>query len=260
MVERVERDPSPAVTRSLRILALLAASEGRPLPPAEIARRLGIAKSSTINLISALEEGGMISRTLNGCTLGRTTAEIGGAYAEQFNQAREFYSVCEASEVLRSHVVQMTVLAGVDALYLARHEGRRRFRLGTPLGSRLPAALTATGNAHLMRMDDEEIIALVGPTEPFPQLTQDSVRDLGGLLGKIRESRSRGYAVDVSESVHGVTGVAVPLEPWTPSDPPFALGVPLPSEEAGPEAISAVAEALQQAAAALSNPFARSGS
>lgn len=255
-----ERDPSPAVTRSLRILELLAAAEGRPLPPAEIARRLGIAKSSTINLISALEEGGMISRTLNGCTLGRATAEIGGAYAEQFNQAREFYSVCEASEVLRSHVVQMTVLAGLDALYLARHEGRRRFRLGTPLGSRLPAALTATGNAHLMRMSDEEIIALVGPTEPFPQLTQDSVRDLGGLLEKIRESRSRGYAVDVNESVHGVTGVAVPLEPWTPSDPPFALGVPLPSEEASPETIGAVAEALQQAADALSNPFARSDS
>ncbi|GGE74866.1 IclR family transcriptional regulator [Nesterenkonia cremea] len=253
-----ERDPSPAVTRSLSILELLAASEGRPLPPAEIARRLGIAKSSTINLISALEEGGMISRTLNGCTLGRATAEIGGAYAEQFNQAREFYSACEASELLRSHVVQMTVLAGLDALYLARHEGRRRFRLGTPLGSRLPAALTATGNAHLMRMSDEEVIALVGPTEPFPQLTQDSVRDLGGLLEKIRESRSRGYAVDVNESVHGVTGVAVPLEPWTPSDPPFALGVPLPSEEASPETIGAVAEALQQAADTLSNPFARS--
>ena len=253
-----ERDPSPAVTRSLSILELLAASEGRPLPPAEIARRLGIAKSSTINLISALEEGGMISRTLNGCTLGRATAEIGGAYAEQFNQAREFYSVCEASELLRSHVVQMTVLAGLDALYLARHEGRRRFRLGTPLGSRLPAALTATGNAHLMRMSDDEVIALVGPTEPFPQLTQDSVRDLGGLLEKIRESRSRGYAVDVNESVHGVTGVAVPLEPWTPSDPPFALGVPLPSEEASPETIGAVAEALQQAADTLSNPFARS--
>lgn len=253
-----ERDPSPAVTRSLSILELLAASEGRPLPPAEIARRLGIAKSSTINLISALEEGGMISRTLNGCTLGRATAEIGGAYAEQFNQAREFYSACEASELLRSHVVQMTVLAGLDALYLARHEGRRRFRLGTPLGSRLPAALTATGNAHLMRMSDDEVIALVGPTEPFPQLTQDSVRDLGGLLEKIRESRSRGYAVDVNESVHGVTGVAVPLEPWTPSDPPFALGVPLPSEEASPETIGAVAEALQQAADTLSNPFARS--
>lgn len=255
-----ERDPSPAVTRSLSILELLAASEGRPLPPAEIARRLGIAKSSTINLISALEEGGMISRTLNGCTLGRATAEIGGAYAEQFNQAREFYSVCEASELLRSHVVQMTVLVGLDALYLARHEGRRRFRLGTPLGSQLPAALTATGDAHLMRMSDDEVIALVGPTEPFPQLTQDSVRDLGGLLEKIRESRSRGYAVDVNESVHGVTGVAVPLEPWTPSDPPFALGVPLPSEEASPETIGAVAEALQQAADALSNPFARSDS
>lgn len=260
MSERPDRDPSPAVTRSLRVLTLLAEAKGRPLPPAEIARRLGFAKSSTINLISALEEGGMVRRTLNGCTLGRAAAEIGGAYAEQFNQAREFYAVCEESEVLRTHVVQMTVLAGVDALYLARHEGRRRFRLGTPLGSRLPAVLTATGNAHLMRMSDEEIIALVGPTEPFPQLTQDSVRDLAGLLAKIGQGRRRGYTVDVNESVHGVTGVAVPLDPWTPSDPPFALGVPLPAEEATAETITSVADALVQVAATLSNPFAHPAS
>lgn len=259
MPERPDRDASPAVTRSLRILDLLVEADGRPMPPAEIARRLGIAKSSTTNLISALEEGGMLLRTPRGCTLGRRTAEIGGAYAEQFNQAREFYAACDESDVLRGHVVQMTVLAGVDALYLARHEGRRRFRLGTPLGSRLPAALTATGNAHLMRMSDDEIIELVGPTEPFPQLTRDSVVDLAGLLEKIRASRERGYAVDVNESVHGVTGVAVPLEPWTPSDPPFALGVPLPEEEADVDSLESVAEALLDTAARLSNPFAHRG-
>lgn len=257
MSESPDRDPSPAVTRSLRILDLLAEADGRPLPPAEIARTLGLAKSSTTNLIAALEDGGMLRRSPQGCTLGRRTAEIGGSYAEQFNQAREFYAVCEASEVLAGHVVQMTVLAGLDALYLARHEGRRRYRLGTPLGSRLPATLTAAGNAHLMRMNDEEIIELVGPTEPFPQLTRDSVVDLAGLLDKIRRGRRRGYTVDVNESVHGVTGVAVPLEPWTPSDPPFALGVPLPAEEADDDSVDRVAAALLDAAAQLSNPFAR---
>ncbi|MEU4362346.1 IclR family transcriptional regulator C-terminal domain-containing protein [Promicromonospora sp. NPDC023987] len=258
MPEQPERDPAPAVTRSLRILNLLADAEGAPMTLSDIARALGIAKSSTANLVSVLEEGRMIERVPQGYRLGRRTAELGGAFAIQFNQVREFYGICDASPVLRTEVVQITMLEGADTLYLARHEGRRRYQLGTPLGSRLPAALSASGNALLMRLTDEEITELVGPTAPFPQLTQHSIRDLDDLLTRIRASRARGYAVDPAGSVRGVVGVAVPLEPWQASDPPFALGAALPQELAADDAqVARIGEALIAAAAELTNPLSR---
>lgn len=252
--ERTGRDPAPAVSRSLRILGVLAESD-TALTLTEIARALGLAKSSTMNLCLALEEGGMVKRGSLGYQLGRRTAELGGAFAAQFNQVREFYGVCEASPVLRYEVVQVAMLDEQDALYLARHEGSRTVRIGTPLGSRIHAALSATGNALLMDFDDDAVVRLFGGSEPFPQITPSSTRDVPDLLAKLAKARERGWALDCGESFPGIVGVAVPLEGWAPGDPQLALGVAIRAELATKDHIRTVALALQDAARALANPL-----
>src|SRR5699024_11208707 len=123
------RDPAPAVTRSLRILTLLAEAAGTALTLSDIARALGLAKSSTANLCLALEQGEMIQRTAEGYRLGRRTAELGGAYALGFNQVREFFDVCAASPVLAADVVPSAMPDGADVLYVARPEGRSPYSL-----------------------------------------------------------------------------------------------------------------------------------
>lgn len=251
---REGRDPAPAVTRSIRLLGLLAEA-GSPRTLTELAGDLGLAKSSTANLCLALEAGGMVERTSQGYRLGLRTAELGGAFAVQFNQVREFYSVCEASPVLRTELVQVAMLDGADALYLARHEGSHSLRLGTPLGSRLPAPLSATGRALLGAMTDDEVIALLGADAVFPALTERSTTTMDGLLEVLAATRRRGWAIDAEESFRGVVGVAVPLAGWAPSDPPLALGVAIRAGEAEYERIERVGEALRAAAAALTNPF-----
>ena len=161
---------------------------------------------------------------------------MGGAFAAQFNQVREFYAVCETSPVLQAELVQVAVLDDTDALYLARYEGSRSVRLGTPLGSRLPAALSATGRALLMTRGDDEVRALLSAAVPLPKLTEHST-------------------IDVEESFRGIVGVAVPLEGWAPGDPQLALGVGIPAADATVERIARVGAALRDAARALTNPF-----
>lgn len=251
---REGRDPAPAVTRSIRLLGLLAEA-GEPRTLTELAGDLGLAKSSTANLCLALEGAGMVQRTGLGYRLGLRTAELGGAFAAQFNQVREFYSVCEASPALRHELVQVAMLDGTDALYLARHEGSRSLRLGTPLGSRLPAPLSATGRALLAAMSDDEVIALLGADAVFPALTERSTTTIDGLLEVLATARRRGWALDAEESWRGVVGVAVPLDGWAPADPPLALGVAIRAGEAEYERIERVGEALRAAASALTNPF-----
>lgn len=252
-----DRDPAPAVSRALRILALLSESEGVPMTLSDIARALELAKSSTANLCAALEDGGMIEREAVGYRLGRRTAELGGAYAQQFNQVREFYRVVAASPLLHREVVQIAMLDGLDALYLARHEGRTPYRLGTPLGSRLPAALSATGMALLARLEDDEVRALLRGAEPFPRLTPDSITTVDALLPILARARERGYAVDRGGSFGGIVGVAVALDPWSPADPPLALGAALPAEHATEARVGAVAASLQEVVSALTNPLGR---
>ncbi len=75
------------------------------------------------------------------------------------------------------------------------------------------------------------------------------------LLEVLAAARRRGWALDAEESFRGVVGVAVPLEPWAPSDPALALGVAIRAPEADFERIERVGEALRAAARQLTNPF-----
>lgn len=251
------RDPAPAVGRSIRLLGLLAEA-GRTLTLTELASGLGLAKSSTANLCLSLEAGRMIERVPLGYRLGIRTAELGGAFAAQFNQVREFYAVCEGSPVLQSELVQVAVLDDADALYLARYEGSRSVRLGTPLGSRLPAALSATGRALLMTRADDDVRSLLSREGSVPKLTERSTVDVDAVLAKLAAARERGWAVDEEESFRGIVGVAVPLEGWAPGDPQLALGVGIPAADAAAERVARVGAALREAAAALTNPFSAS--
>ena len=254
----IARDPAPAVGRSIRLLGLLAEA-GRALTLTELAAGLGVAKSSTANLCLSLEAGRMIERVPLGYRLGIRTAELGGAFAAQFNQVREFYSVCETSPALASELVQVAVLDDTDALYLARYEGSRSVRLGTPLGSRLPAALSATGRALLMTRSDDDVRALL-TRGPLPRLTEHSTVDVDAVITKLAAARERGWSVDEEESFRGIVGVAVPLEGWAPGDPQLALGVGIPVADATPERVARVGAALREAARALTNPFSASRS
>jgi len=194
-----------------------------------------------------------------GYRLGIRTAELGGAFAAQFNQVREFYAVCETSPALASELVQVAVLDDTDALYLARYEGSRSVRLGTPLGSRLPAALSATGRALLMTRSDDDVRALL-TRGPLPRLTEHSTIDVDAVIAKLAAARERGWSVDEEESFRGIVGVAVPLEGWAPGDPQLALGVGIPVADATPERVARVGTALREAARALTNPFSASRS
>ena len=249
------RDPSPAVGRAMRILEALEASGGAPQSLSDIARTVGIAKSSASNICAALERERMIHRAGSGYRLGMRTAELGGAFAAQFNQVREFFEVVEEHPVLARHVVQIATLDASDALYLARHEGRRH-RLGTPLGSRLPLIYCAVGSAMLMPMPDPEIAPLVEEQVKAPR-TARSARSPEVVWDRLRAARRAGSAVDPGESFEGIHGIAAPLPPWQPGDPHMAIGVALPADEADEATVAALGDAVIDAAQRLTNPLAR---
>ncbi len=249
------RDPAPAVTRALAILGLLAEAEGRAIPLSELARTLGIAKSSCANLCQALEDGEMIRRTSEGFGLGRRTAELGGAFSIQFNQVREFFGLISSSPTLSGELVQIAMLDGSDALYLARHEGRAPYRIGTPLGSRLPAIFSAAGNALLLPLSEPELERVLAGVLPQRSRIDGMELSFEVLRERLDAARERGYTIDEGHSTLGVLGVAVPLPPWAPGDPPLAMGAAIPADLADPVRIAAIGTALREVAARLENPW-----
>ena len=167
---------SRELMRLTRRRTVRGAVRGVPRTLTEIARELGLAKSSVSNLCAALEEGGLVRRISAGYLLGRRTVELGSAFLAGFNQIREFYRVCEESEVLRNQLVQIALLDGAQVLYLAVFEGRQRFPMSASVGDRYPASVTVVGTVLLSELTPARspisigtpAISSVSPRNPRP--------------------------------------------------------------------------------------------
>ncbi|MDM8084535.1 IclR family transcriptional regulator [Cellulomonas cellasea] len=251
------RSPAPAVTRAAAILTLLA--ERGPLGLTDIARALGLAKSSTLNLCLALEQAGLVRKTEHLYALGRTTVRLGGAFVREFDLVREFYRVCADSPVLRSELLQVAMLDGTDVLYLARHEGRAPLRLSASIGDRFPASVTAVGSALLALLDPEDVRERFSDPATMPRWTERSVATIDDLQRKLDATRARGFALDDGETHPGVLGLAVVLPPRSPTEQPLALGASLMRDPSTTDRQDKIVAALLDARSALARPHLQPG-
>ena len=132
---------APAVTRAAAILDVLASHPTDPAGPSELARRLGLPKSSIANILNAMADAGLLRRVGSGFGLGRKVAELGGAYLASVDLVQEFYDACRELPAGSEETIQLAVLDGLEMTYLARHDGRQQVRLTSGIGRRLPATV-----------------------------------------------------------------------------------------------------------------------
>jgi DNA-binding IclR family transcriptional regulator len=198
---------APAVVRAVAVLDVLAASEATRLTLSDIARAIGVPKSSTASICTALEVGGLLTRDEQGYSLGRRLVELGGVYLSRMDRVREFYSACAAPPPLAGETVRLWALGGIDAICLGRYEGHPPVRLTTNIGDRVPASTSAAGKAMLAQYDDHEVRDLYHGRS-LPRLTARSHASLDGLLEDLAATRRRAYGLDDEESAQDVVELA----------------------------------------------------
>lgn len=247
---------APAVSRAVAVLDALAASEDGTMTLSDLSRALGVPKSSTSTICTALELGGLVRRDDLGFSLGRKLVELGGAYLARLDQVGEFHRACLESPVLRDETLRLSTAAGIDVLCLARYEGRPAIRLTTNIGDRLPSSSCAQGKALLARLDDSEIERLYHGMDELPRLTGRSRRTLPRLLKDIRLARARGYALDDEESADSVVGLAVVVPTRGVRAPILAISVTKHKSDWNDEVRDELVAELKRMATLLGNPMA----
>ncbi|WP_223691151.1 IclR family transcriptional regulator [Leifsonia poae] len=248
---------APAVARAVRVLDLLGDAQGDALSLSEIARELGAAKSSTLTVCAALEEGGLLRRTEAGYVLGRRVLELGGAYLRAFDPVLEFYRACADSEVLRQERCQLAVLDGdgVHVLYLANHIGRAPFRLAAGIGARYPASITAVGTALLAEFPPEQIARRFRDDSTRPAFTERSATTLAELQSALAATRERGYSLDRGGVYPGLAGFAIVVPPQASGEVPLALGASVLLSELTDAVLDRMLLELHTVARRMSNPM-----
>lgn len=246
---------APAVTRAGAILDVLAEYPGDAPGPSELARRLGLPKSSIANICNALADIGLVRRIGTGFALGRKLAELGGAYLASVDQVQEFYEACRTLENGSEETVQLAVLDGLEMTYLARHDGRQPVRLTSQIGRRLPATVTATGKAALASLPVAELDSRLEGVGDLPTFTANSIRNVAGLRADLDVVRGRGYAMDDEETVEGVVCFGVMIPGRRPGEGPYAASITLLKARATDERVPLLIDDLRRLARSLSDPL-----
>jgi IclR family transcriptional regulator, blcABC operon repressor len=246
---------APAVTRAGAILDLLAENAGEAAGPSELARRLGLPKSSIANICNALAEIGLVRRIGTGFALGRKLAELGGAYLASVDLVQEFYDACRTLPTGSVETVQLAILDGLEMTYLARHDGRQPVRLTSQIGRRLPATVTATGKAALASLDQDDLDRRLAGLWELPVLTPKSIGSVAALRADLTAVRGRGYAMDDEETVEGVVCFGVMIMGRRPGEGPYAASITLLKARATDERVPLLIADLNLLADRLSDPL-----
>lgn len=194
----------PALERGVRILDFAARSKTFPTLT-EIARELGIAKSSAhtlCNTLVALEL--LIRRADQTYQLGPHVMRWSNAFTEQSDVAAEFAAIWDRETELPGATITLSVLEGAEVVYLAaRNSAVSHSLFEFRAGMRLPAAFTATGKSFLAHMSDFEVRRLHADGLPAPR-TPKSVRSLDTLISELNEVRRNGWSMDDQQVAEGI--------------------------------------------------------
>lgn len=225
--------------RAMRVLAVLA-RYARPVPTMTLARECKVPKSSMYHLLNSMRANDFVAyyREERAWGLGIAVFELGSAYLRSEPLQRLGRPLLVDLAKRSGHTTHLAILHGTDALYLDKEipsEGAPP--LVTEVGVRLPAHLTAVGQAILSTLPQAQLRALYGHGELVSR-TGVGAGALDALLTNLAEARDRGYAFENSMTSPGICCVAAPVI----SHEGFAvasIGVTMSADLAAPAAIEA---------------------
>lgn len=202
--------PVPALVRATRILDTMS-RDGRPKGVSELARSLGLPKSTVHGLCRTLVELGLLLR------VGPTQFAIGphvlgwaNAFQTQSDLTVEFTRIWDELQLFPRETVTLSVLSGNDVLYIACRNGANALGVSFKVGMRLPAPFTATGKAMLATMHESQVRRLFADSWPEP-MSPRSVRSIEGLLDELAATRARGFAIDNGQTREGAYCFGAPV-------------------------------------------------
>jgi DNA-binding IclR family transcriptional regulator len=204
----------PAASRALLILRTLAKA-GAPMPAAAIATRVGIPRSSTYHLLTAMQESGFVMHFPEDerWGLGVGAFELGSAYLRHDpleRQARPLLTkLVRETETKLPAVAQLGILQGSELLYLAREVPHRPVTLVTEVGVRLPAHLTASGRAILAGLDAAQVRASFANNKIFVDRTGLGPKNLRELSALLRDEAAEGISAEDGFITEGYSSLAV---------------------------------------------------
>jgi len=250
----MEKDPKTYNVRAVeRAMQILSSFDGNHAERgvSEIAQATGLHKATTHRIMMTLLNGGFLERTPDGerFRLGIRVVELGlgalrgldlrrAAFPYMQQLVERFQESCDLGIFDRGWVLYVEVVHSEHSLTIAARVGRR-----------LPAYCTASGRVFLAFLPPEVVEPILNA--PLTAHTEKTITSPARLREELEATRQRGYALDDEELEVGIRAVSAPI--WDiDGNLIAALSMPGPTNRITPERIPEIAQALVEAAEAVS--------
>ncbi len=211
------------IHRAARILRAL--RDAGSLSLSELARRTGLARSTTFRIVTTLEVEGLVSTTApdGKVRLGQELLSLGAAV--HFDLRRELRPSLEALSAEINETVDLSILENDHIVFVDQISRSQRLQAVSGVGIKFPLYCNAPGKAFLAVFSNEEIVRMF--PEKLPTFTPHTLSTRAQLIAELEEVRAQGIAYDREEQTLGICAVGALVQ--VPVYHLAAISTPVPS-------------------------------
>ncbi|ASA96086.1 IclR family transcriptional regulator [Anoxybacillus flavithermus] len=200
-----------SVSRALQIVDMVS-NYRHGVGVTEIAKQIGIHKSSVYRLLSTLVEHGYIEQDeeTERYKLGYKFLEMSSKLLESIDLRKEAKPYLRELEQMTNEVVHLVVYDQGEVIYIEKLDGNETLRMHSKVGKRAPMHCTAVGKAILAHLP-KHVVMDVLERKGLPPHTDYTITEREVLFHELECVRKRGYALDLEENEYGIRCIAVPI-------------------------------------------------
>jgi IclR family KDG regulon transcriptional repressor len=200
-----------SVRNAARVLRAFSRA-GQELGITELARQLGLSKSTVHRLVTTLTAERLLERssTPGRYRLGLVLYELGSNVIEHVDLHQAALPVIATLRHETGEMVHVAVLDGLEVVYVERLESHNLLPVFRQVGHRLPAYWTSSGKILLAALPPDELTRRLADWRPVAQ-TPWTITDKNRLLAELAAVAERGWAQNQEEGHRGIVSVGAPI-------------------------------------------------
>jgi DNA-binding IclR family transcriptional regulator len=242
----------PGLERGLRLLSEFSRHE-QTLSAPELAKRLGVPRSTVFRLLVTLERMGFIERADGGrdYRLGMAVLRLGFEYLASLELTEIGQPLLERLRQQVGYSCNLVVRDGRSIVYIAKSFNSSPFVSSVNVGTRFPAHATVLGRVLLQDLSLAEMHDLY-PGDKLEVFSDNTPRNVAQLYQLVQDDRTRGFVVQEGFFERGISTVAAPVRDRS-GKVVAALGATIPGPPPDAAALDRVVNHVRETALELSH-------
>jgi IclR family KDG regulon transcriptional repressor len=207
-----EQELVRAVTKITGLFESLA--QKKELGVTELARLLGMHKSTVFRFLNSLKKLGYVSQNSSNEKYSLTLRlfELGSLVLGRMEIWQQAQPILEQLAEQTHETIHLAILDDGKIVYLGKIESNQTLRvsMASRIGQSAPAHCTGVGKLLLSYMPPEKLEQFLSQ-EKMQRYTEHTINDKSQLINELERIRQNGYAIDDEEYEVGIRCVAAPV-------------------------------------------------